>query len=196
MDLEFTGTIWHMSPDRYRLEVQADVMGMKMVMNQIVKGEQIKSSVKVGDMTVPSPGGDEEKEEIRFGAVMSEAESLTPLLDEKKFTIKSADDEDVNGKKAAVIVVTPKGMTKEVKLFFDKESSMVVKTARKGFDFSTGAAVEVFEEAYMSDYKKVQGIPTAHKMVIHHDGKKHLTMDVVEVELVEKIDDKEFTIDD
>ena len=33
-------------------------------------------------------------------------------------------------------------------------------------------------------------------MVVTHDGKKFMTVEVSEVELLEKIDDKEFTIDD
>ena len=43
-----------------------------------------------------------------MAVVGREAEQLTPLLDAKKFALRAADDEDVNGKKAAVVVVTPK----------------------------------------------------------------------------------------
>ena len=195
MDLEFTGTLAYVTPDRYRMEVSMDVMGMKLVMQQMVKGEQVKTNLKVGDTTLPAPG-DAEKEELKLQAAMQEAEQLTPLLDAKKFTIKAADDEDVNGKKAAVIVVTPKAVDKEVKYYFDKESWLIIKSSHKGIDSSAGAPAEVLEEAYHSDFKKIQGIPVATKMVVHHDGKKFLTISLSDIELLEKIDDKEFTIDD
>jgi outer membrane lipoprotein-sorting protein len=195
MDYEFNGSLAYMTPDRYRAEITADIMGMKVVMQQMVKGEQVKTSLKVGDMTLPAPG-DVEKEELKLQAAMQEAEQLTPLLDAKKFTIKAADDEDVNGKKAAVIVVTPKAVDKEVKYYFDKESWLIIKSSHKGLDSSSGAPAEVLEEAYHSDFKKIQGIPVATKMVVHHDGKKFLTITLSDIELLEKIDDKEFTIDD
>jgi outer membrane lipoprotein-sorting protein len=195
MDFEFTGTLVHSLPDRLRMDINLEIMGMKMVIHQVVKGESVKNSIKLGDTTLPDPG-DTEKEELRLQAAMHEAEQLTPLLDAKKFDIKAADDEDVNGKKAAVVVVTPKAVNKEVKMYFDKTSWLLVKTAHKGVDNSNGAPAEVLEESYSSDFKKVNGIPVATKVVVHHDGKKFLTINMSDIEVLEKIDDKEFTIDD
>jgi outer membrane lipoprotein-sorting protein len=196
MDLEFTGDLAYALPDRYRMEMSSEIMGMKLVIHQVVKGETIKSTVKIGDMTAPS-GGDLEKEELKLAAAMQEAEQLTPLLDSKKFAIKAADDEDVDGKKAAVVVVTPKAIDKEVKLYFDKKSGLIVKTVHKGIGPGDGGApVEVLEETYHSDYKKVHGVQVPTKLVVNHDGKKFLTIHLSDYELLEKIDDKEFTTDD
>jgi hypothetical protein len=196
MDLQFTGDLAYALPDRYRMEITTEVMGQKMVIQQVVKGETVKSTVNVGGMTLPA-GGDAEKEELKLAAAMQEAEQLTPLLDEKKFTIKAADDEDVSGKKAAVVVVKPKAIDKEVKLYFDKSSGLLVKTAHKGVGpGDAGAPVEVLEETYHSDYKKVKGVQVPTKLVVDHDGKKFLTISLSDYELMEKLDDKEFTTDD
>ena len=127
MDFEFTGTVSYMTPDRYKLEVNAEIMGMKLVINQVVKGDSVKSSGTIGGMQIPM-NSDAEKQELKMAAVLQEAEQLTPLLDATKFTIKSGDDDTVNGKKAAVLIVTPKAVDKELKLYFDKESGLVVKT--------------------------------------------------------------------
>src|SRR3954468_6010486 len=77
MDLEFTGELAYALPDRYRMEMSTQVMGQKLVINQVVKGEMVKNTVKVGDMTVPA-GGDVEKEELKLAAAMQDAEQLTP----------------------------------------------------------------------------------------------------------------------
>jgi hypothetical protein len=197
MDLEFTGDLAYSLPDRYRMEMTTEIMGMKMVIRQVVKGETIKSTVNVGGMDVPTGGGDAEKEELKLAAAMQDAEQLTPLLDAKKFTIKAADDEDVDGKKAAVVVVTPKAIDKEVKLYFDKKSGLLVKTAHKGIGPGDGGApVEVLEEMYHSDYKKVKGVQVPTKLVVNHDGKKFMTVNMSDYELLEKLDDKEFAVDD
>jgi hypothetical protein len=195
MDFEFTGTLQYSGADRMKIEVNSDIMGMKLVVNQVVKGESVKHSVTVGGMTVA--GTDAEKAELKAEAVLHEAEQLTPLLDAKKFTIKSVDDETVNDKKAAVIIAKPKAIDKELKIYFDKESGLVVKTAHKSLGPGDGGApAEVNQETYHTDYKKVNGIQVSHKQVVTHDSKKFMTVEVTEVELLEKIDDKEFTIDD
>jgi hypothetical protein len=196
MDLEFTGTLAYNLPDRYRLEIDMEVMGQKVAFEQVVKGETVKSTVKAGGMTAPNPGGEAEKDELKAAAVMQEAEQITPLLDAKKFEIKLADDADVNGKKAAVIVVKPKNLKKEFKMFFDKDSGLLVKTAHKGMQPTADGATEVEEESFVSDYKKVKGIQVPTKLLINHDGKKFMEVKLSDYEVLEKIDDKEFATDD
>ena len=48
----------------------------------------------------------------------------------------------------------------------------------------------------MSEYKKVNGVQVPHKMVLTHDDKKFMTATVCDAEVLEKVDDKEFKIDD
>jgi hypothetical protein len=197
MDLEITGNLAYSLPDRYRMEIDTEVMGIKVSINQTVKGDKVKSTVTAGGMTMPAPGGDEEKDELKLAAAMQEAEQLTPLLDKKKFTIKAGDEEEVNGRKASIVIVMPANLKKEFKLFFDKESGLITKTAHRGLGPGEGAApVEVLEETYVSDYKKVNGVQVPMKMEVKHDDKKFMALTLSDYELVEKIDDKEFTIDD
>jgi hypothetical protein len=197
MDLEFTGSLSYVTPDRYKLLMSTEIMGQKMDIQQVVKGDQAKSTIMVGGMTIPAPGGDAEKDELKTAAALQEAEQLTPLLDEKRFTIKAGDEADVNGKKAAAVVVQPKATKKEITMFFDKESGLLVKTAHKGQGpGEDGQPKEVDEESFASDYKKVKGVQVPTKLVVNHDGKKFMTVKLGDYELLEKIDDKEFAIDD
>ena len=197
VNAEFTGSLAYNLPDRYRLQLNMEVMGQKVEVQQVVKGETIKSTTTVNGMAVPNPGADAEKEELRLSAVMQEAEQFTPLLDAKKFTLKAADDADVNGKKAAVIVVQPKAIKKEFKMYFDKDSGLLVKTAHKGkAPGPDGQLTDVEEESYPADYKKVSGVQVPTRLTVNHDGKKFMEVKLTDYELKEKIDDKEFTTDD
>lgn len=196
MDLDFTGKLSFATPDRFRMEMNSDIMGQKMVITQVVKGDKINSTVKVGDMTLPA-ADDEQKEELKLAAAMQEAERLTTLLDPKKFTIKSADEEEVNGKKATVVVVTPATVKREVKFLFDQKSGLLVKTSHKGKGpGEDGKSVEVVEDSYHLDYKEVNGIQVAMKLEVKHDDKKFMTVNVSDYEALEKIEDKEFATDD
>jgi outer membrane lipoprotein-sorting protein len=194
-DAEFTGDTAHVLPDKFRMKLNLDFMGMKVAVHQVANGDKFKRTVTVGDMVVPAD--DDAKDEIRFAVVGKQAQTLTPLLDPAKFSIKAADDEDVNGKKAVVVVATPKAIDKEIKLYFDKESSLLVKAGHKGRGPGEGGArVDVYVESYFSDFKKVNGIQVPTKAVQHHDGKKFMTLTMSDHEFLEKLDDKEFAIED
>jgi hypothetical protein len=197
LDLEFTGSLAYSMPDKYRMTLTTEVMGQKLDINQTVRGEKIKSTITVGGMTLPNPGGDAEAEELKTALAMQVAEQFTPLLDDKQFTIKATDDADVNGKKAAVIVVQPKKAKKEFKMYFDKESGLLLKTFHLGQGpGADGQPTDVDEESLHQDYKKVNGVQVPTKLVVTHDGKKFMTVNVSDYELLEKLDDKEFAFDD
>jgi outer membrane lipoprotein-sorting protein len=193
-DTEFTADAAYAVPGKAKINIYLEVMGMKVTVSQVMNGDKFKRTVKVGDMTVPA--GEEDKEEIKVNAAMQEVERLVTLLDAKRFTIKAGGEEDVNGKKAAVVVVTPKSVDKDIKLYFDKTSGMLVKASHRGaVQGEDGASSEKLQERYPTDYKKVNGVQIPMKIEVHHDGKKFMTATVSDYELLEKIDDSEFKID-
>ena len=182
--------------DRYKFDMKAEIMGAKLVIHQVIKGDVIKGKTTVNDMAQPEPS-DEDKADLKFSAAMQEVQQFTPLLDDKRFELKAGDDEEVDGKKAAVVVVKLKKLDKECKLSFDKTSGLLLKASRKGRGPTDGGASgEVQEETILSDYKKVNGMQVAMKMLVNHDGKKFATMTLSDYEALEKIDDKEFGTDD
>ncbi len=194
-DTEFTGDIAYCIPGKAKVNLAFEIMGQNVTIAQTMNGGKFKRTVKVGDMTVP--GGDQDKDELKVQAAAQEIERLTPLLDAKRFTIKSGGEEDVNGKKATVVIATPKTVDKEVKAYFDQKSGMLVKLAHRGVSGdATGAQSEMLLEEYFSDFKKVNGVQIPMKMALHHDGKPFLTATLSDYELLEKIDDKEFSVED
>jgi hypothetical protein len=191
LDMDFTGTISYALPDKFKLDMDAELMGMKLKVLNVTDGKNVKSTLN--GMAVPLP--DAAKDELLNNAVEQEVAQLTPLLDAEKFTLKAGDDADVGGKKAAVVVVSGKRLKdKEWKLFFDKDKGTLVKTQRKGL--SPDGQNEVDEETLYEDYKKVDGVMTAHKFTVKHDGNKFLSFEVTEVAYKDKLDDKEFSTDD
>jgi hypothetical protein len=182
MDLDYTGEITYQLPDKYNMTIKAEAGGQKVVVEQNING-----------MVVPM--SDEEKAEVYQSAMLQEVEQLTPLLEGKKYTLKAEKDAEVDGKPAAVVVVTAKGLS-DTKLFFDKKTMLLVKTERKTTTGPKGDKVEVVEETIMSDFKKVEGVQTAMKLIVNHDGKKFMTLTNTEVKLMEKADPKKFAIVD
>lgn len=190
-DMSFTGTISYALPDKYKMTMDADLMGMKLSIVNVANGTNVKSTMN--GQAVPIP--DAAKADLAASAVEQEVTTLTPLLDADKYTLKSAPDADVKGEKASVVVVTGKRLKdKEWKLFFDKDKGLLVKMQRKGS--SPDGQTEVDEESFLEDYKKVEGIMTPGKIVVKHDGKKFLTCDITDVKYTEKPDDKQFSLDD
>jgi hypothetical protein len=191
LDLDFTGTMSYMLPDKYKLVIDADFMGQKLSVEQIADGRNVKSTMN--GMPIPLP--ENAQEELQNSATEMEIGTLTPLLNAEKFTIKSGGTGEVKGKKANVVMVTSKRQKeKEWKLFFDAESNLLVKSQRRGL--SPDGQNEVDEETFMENYAKVDGIMTAKKMIVKHDGDPFITMEITEVQYKEKLDAKEFATDD
>lgn len=183
------------APGKFKMVLQMEAMGQKVTITQVMNGDKGKRTVAVGDKVVQS--AQVEKDEVQQAVAGRQAQRLTPLLDPKLFTLKAADDEDVNGKKAAVVLATPKGSDKEMKLYFDKSSGLLVKSAHKGKGPGSGEdRPEVYQESYVSDYKKVNGLQVPGKIEIHNDGKKFMTGTMSDHKVEEKLDEKEFAIDD
>ena len=192
MDLEFSGDMAY-TTDKYRMHMEMKVMDMTITVHQVLAGGKGKRTVKVGDNTLAAQDVDDD--ERKMALIGREIQRLTPLLDARQFTTRAGDDADVNGKKAAVVVVTPKAFDREFKLYFDKESGLLVKTGHKGKAPGDGGG-EVYQETFVSEYKKVNGVQVGRKLELTHDGKKFMTAKIADVEVLEKLDDKEFKLDD
>jgi hypothetical protein len=194
-DTEFTGNFVVGGPEKAVMNLSLEVMGMKITIGSVMNGEKAKRTIKVGDMNVPA--GEEAKEELQMAVANRQAQMLTPLLDAKKFTIKASDDEDVNGKRMSVVSATPKIIDREIKLYFDKDSGLLVKVAFKGLGPDNGGTrPDVYKETYLSDFKKVNGIQVAMKILLNQDAKKFMTATLSDYEALEKIDDAEFKVGD
>jgi len=124
----------------------------------------------------------EEGHSVRVG-------SLAPLLKDKAYTLTYLGEIKVGDKPAVGVKVQTKGF-REIDLWFDKASGLMVKTQRTTYDLT--ARKEVLKETYLSDYQEANGVKHARKVRIDQDGKKLLEGEITEYKVLDKVDDREF----
>ena len=125
------------------------------------------------------------KAEFHYGRVST----LVPLLKDKDFKLAWIGEEKVDDKPVIGIKVSAKGY-KDIDLYFDKASGLVVKSVRTGRDSMT--MKEAKWESFYSDFKDHNGLKHATKAKILQDGVKFIDAEVTEFELLDKVDEKEF----
>jgi hypothetical protein len=174
---------WQM-PNRYKTEFSCQLMGKKFTQTQVIDGDQgwIQTDCQVQDM--PKDAVAEMKEQ-------KYAEDLDRLafLREKGIEFSLLNEIKVEGKPAVGVLVKSKGH-RDVKLYFDKGSGLLVKREQQILDPSSSK--EIRQEVIFSDYQEKDGLKHYRKIVGLRDGKKVIDASVTEVEFFEKLDAKVF----
>jgi hypothetical protein len=117
-------------------------------------------------------------------------ESLVPLLKDKDFTLSSVAEAKVNGKPAAGVKVKAKDH-KDIDLFFDKETGLLVRVARNAYNAET--MKEALFEIVYSDFKDFSGVKQPAKARLTRDGKPFADVEVTNLQLLDKVNPNEFT---
>jgi hypothetical protein len=115
----------------------------------------------------------------RLGNLLTDSSVQLSLLGESK----------VEDRAALGVKIASKGH-REMNLYFDKESGLLAKVQLRKNDPQTGQ--EVDEERIIKEYQDFDGQKAAKKVLINHDGKKYLEMEVIEIKYPDDIDDSEF----
>ncbi len=110
---------------------------------------------------------------------------LTPLLGDNVYRLSELKEIRVEDRPAIGVLVRCPG-EREVKLYFDTDTHRLVKLERRIYD--SVAKKERRQEEFYSDYKDVEGVPTAMRHVWLRDGEKALDMTLGEVRYPEHID--------
>lgn len=108
---------------------------------------------------------------------------------DKSVTYTRVGEVKVNDKPALGITISKKG-SKDINLYFDKETGLIAKAEMRKHDPVTKE--EVTEERIIKEYQDVDGRKVAKKVEILHDGKPYLQLELTEVKILEKVDDGEF----
>ncbi len=183
-EIEFSQESAYMLPDKVKEVSEFEVMGKKVKTVMLINGD--KASIEVNGKDVPLK--DELKESIKEGIQRLQIARLVPLRD-KKFELSLVGESKVLDKPAIGLRVSAKGM-KDVNLYFDKKSGLLVKVEARTLDLMTGQ--EVTEERIISEYKTVDGMAVPQKVIVNRDGKKYLELSIEEAKFLEKVDDAEF----
>jgi len=143
-----------------------NVNGMNLDMKLDKLGELFKDQIYIGEVT-----------------------RLTKLKD-KAYELSSLGETKVQGKDAVGVRVSSKGH-KDVNLYFDKTSGLLVKVEHRTVDFDTEK--EVNEERIFLEYQEKDGMMEAKKAIVNRDGQKHAEMEIVEIKYLDEIDDTQFS---
>jgi predicted Zn finger-like uncharacterized protein len=148
----------------------------------VVNGNQ--GWIKDADETTPMTAAElaDWQEELYVG----EVESLTPIR-KGGFTLRALGEVKVDGRRARGVAVNAQRRP-EVKLYFDKESALLVKTERRRRE-EKGV---VTEETFHSDYKALQGVKIAMKVVVKRNGKLDSEFTTTDFQYLDRLDEGVF----
>jgi hypothetical protein len=180
MAIPFSGEVTTLGPDKLKLDIEVEAGGMKFRIVNVVAGD--KGWNKMGDAVMELDK--DQLAEAKEQAFAGWASSLAPLLKDKQFTFATVGEIKVNDKPAVGVKVSSKGH-RDIDLYFDKATSMLVKAETRVKD--EGSGQEVTEENFPTDYKDVQGIKHAMKFTIKRDGKLFLEGEATECTVSEKL---------
>lgn len=179
-----------------RSDVDLTVGGQKLKIKQVSDGTKAAIVVTVGTTEMKPPVSDAQQDELKLTAYMTEIMTIDGLRDEKRFTVKALPDEEVDKKKADVLEVMVVPLGKTLKLYLDKETHLVTMVRREGLIPGDPSEKKGQLETRLSEYKKIDGLMAPMKIVVTVDGADFLTAKVTDHTHLEKVDDKEFAIDD
>jgi hypothetical protein len=184
-EIEFTHETSVMLPDKFKEVTELEVMGKKLRIVTLIVGDKVTIEANGEKVDLPDKAIDVLKET----AYQTRVARLVPLLKEKEFELSTLGESKVNGKPAVGVLVKSKGHS-DMNLYFDKGTGLIAKVEKRSADPMSGN--EFTEERIIIEYQKVDGMPVPKKVVINHDGKKAVEVEVDEVKQLEKLDDSEF----
>jgi hypothetical protein len=157
--------------------------------------QTVVNLVNAGKMAVFVNGRREPKldaaaqQELAAKLQLQRAYRLVPLLRERGFELAALAEAKVNDRAALGVRVTARGKP-ELRLFFDKELGLLVKSESVLDD---GAGKQVREDTFYGDYKDVNGCKRFSKIAAYKEGKKVMQAEVLDIKYYERIDNAAFT---
>lgn len=176
-----TLTMYHKEPNKMRMDFEM----MGMVVTMAFDGESAW-------WTNPQTGATEEMPTEQAEGIVRQAWGNDILLNPDKHgvTYELKGKETLEGKEYYVLEQSfPDGW--KMTFYLDAQTYLPYKTISK--QLSMG--VEVEAEAFLSDWKKVDGIMTAHSLKTYQSGEEVMTMSFTEVKYNTGIEDSFFKMD-
>jgi len=187
LDIDFTGEISFQQPDKSRTVIEGTVMGTNFKSTRVVNGDKGWVDDLLGATQSMRNMSKEELAEERESQNLNSIARLA-VLTGKAYTLSTVGESKVGDKEAVGILVKRKGY-RDVSLFFDKKTHLLLKSETRVKDPQGGGDTEFTQEAFYDDYKKVGDLQVAHKQTVKRDGKAYLESEATEFKPEEKLDD-------
>jgi hypothetical protein len=179
----FTGEVAMQGPDRYKAVFEAEEGGEKYRVIQVLNGKN--GWTKFNDDTEELDK--EDLADLKDDAHGEWVVTLVPLTG-KGFTLKPLGEITIDKRAALGVKASSKGR-RDIDLYFDKETGLLVKTKARVKDDD---GQEVTEETFLRDYKEMQGTKQAMKFTVKRAGQLYLEGEITEHRLADKLDDSVF----
>jgi hypothetical protein len=184
LDLEFTQEVSVQAPAKFKEVMELTVMDKKITVTTVFNGKD--GWIRAGDKDV------EVTEEI-LNELKDAAYQINLMrgvfLKDKTVKFSLIGEVQVKGKTAVGVTASRDGK-KDINVFFDKKTGLIVKTESRKRDLMSGQ--EVTEERFITEYQDLNGEKAAKKVEVQRDGKALLEAEVLEVQILQKLDDGEF----
>ena len=172
-------------PDKLKHVLTLEIMDKELQITQVYDGKKMWRSFMGQTMEVDD---EESLEEMRQALRVESAAGLVDLLD-KSYTLDAIGEVKVKDKAAVGVRVNKKGQ-REISLFFDKKTHLLVKTEMRVREMGQ----ERTQEKFFSNYKDRNGLMYPSRLVIHKDGKLFMDLEITESQPLEKVDDATFAM--
>jgi hypothetical protein len=186
MSIDFTSTVSVQAPDKMKIDMDFEVMGNKFTFVQVLNGDKgwVKLADKVSDLDKDQAA--ETVERLHATRVAS-----LVVLTDKAFKLSPMGESKVNCKDAIGVQVSHKDR-RDVNLFFDKKTGLLLKSETRSKDLIGGNDQEFTAETFYTDYKDFDGTKRATKQSVKRDGKDFVEVEITDIETKEKLDESVF----
>jgi hypothetical protein len=172
-------------PDKLRSTVEAKSREAPFKQTQVVNGSSGWLSRGGRTVAMDAVVLAEAREELHSGW---EVAQLTPLR-RTEYRLTVTESVRVEGKETLGLVVSRPGF-RDVRLYFDRDSHLLVKTATQARDLATDRTIEV--ETVYSDYGEVQGVKYPRRVRLYREGQEYLNGVVSEYRIQETLSNDRF----
>jgi hypothetical protein len=185
MEIPYSGTTYATRPDKQRVELTMEIMGNSVLFVSVFNGNA--GWVKVAQMLLEMSA--DQVKEAREQLYASRVGELWPLLSDAEYKLSVIGD-DKAGDRAVVGVRVAREKHRDIRLYFCKETWLVLRTDTS--IVPDGGSEEVEQITLLSDYKDADGVKYPGKVVITRKGEKFLDGEITEFKRLEKPEDSWF----
>jgi hypothetical protein len=183
--LDFTQEMTTSFDGKFKEVMNLEANGQKINVVTLYNGQKGALTLNGKEQELP----EKVLEELKEASYAIKAARLVPLLTDPMYTLSALGEVKVNDKPAVGVKVSSKGH-RDISLYFDKDTGLLAKTESRKLDGQT--MQEVDEERIVTEYQDVDGQKAAKKLVVNHDGKKFMELEVSDIKFLDKVDDSEF----
>ena len=182
--IPFTQIVFYQAPAQIKEITYVDVLGRKSTIISVWNGTE-------GWIIVDGEAqelSDKKLIELKEAAHLARVSRLAGLKN-KDYQLAALAEIQVGDRPAAGVKISAKGY-RDLNLYFDKETGLLVKSERKTLDIVSDDLVN--EETYYSGWKEIDGLKTPMSVLVQRDGKKLLESEAFEVKFLDRLDESIF----